>query len=139
MFPMLMSRVPAAVRMIEPLEDRFASLNLGTTLTLKLLGFIEAKHAEILDVEEGLLLLQIGDSGLSRWLRSSHPLPMRIRLTFSELDGSTINPDVDWHPGSRYSQVDVAIHPLGRGWTQERFQEQSRRLLWDLRAHLVAS
>lgn len=125
---------------MEPLHDRFASLNLGNTLILKLCGFIESRRAEILDVEEGFLRLRVNESIRQRRLpfglfRSA----LEVRLTFSELDGTTLNPDVDWHPQSRYSQVSATISPLGIRWTADAFRQESRRLLWDLRAHLVAS
>ena len=134
------SLLPSRSSSISPLTDRFSSLNLGNVLSLKLCGLIAEHQAEILDVEEGLLRLKVGYTRLQRWVyQHAKRLPMELRLEFREQDNADDESDAVSRSRNRYTLVDVALIPLGNDWTPERFQQESRRLLWNLRANLIAS
>lgn len=125
---------------IAPLRHQFLTINLGTTLILKASGFIAAHRATILDVEPGLLKLRVGRSWLERWfVPATERDALAVSLTFEDMSPDAARAAGHAAPAGNCCAVQVAIHPSSSGWTEETFHEASRRLLWSLRSHFIAS
>lgn len=145
---------------VPPITDCFASLNLKTTLILKACGFIEAHGAQILDVDEGTLRLQVGYRWWERLLfclRFTSPTvpatavprhgqgegfrlkPIEVQLTMRhEISEKERRIGQTHLPAAEYSFVEVRIRPCSAFWTDAEFHEHARRLLWSLRFHFMA-
>lgn len=107
--------------------DSFPVADIGGCLFLKLCGFVEAQQAEIRDVSETHLRLRIG-STLGAWMSRS-TYPVELEIFFHPLESNSPNPQ---------SQVDVVFRDIRWFRSSERFVESVRRILWQLKYHLMA-
>lgn len=111
---------------LPPVSAQFVSLNVGGTLVLKALGFIEAQQALIRDVTETSLRMRLSPPGESALKVDLHFEPVAVpEGVASRAHATSVN-------------VTVSIRPLSRRWTAERYDEVTRQLLWKLRSHFVA-
>lgn len=113
----------AAVR-----SDEFLVSDVGSCLFLKLCGFVESQRAEIRDVSENHLQLRIGGSSLLSLLAASDcPVDLEIRFSVAE-------------EASRNPQARIAVTIRDKRWlgSEERFEMAARRVLWQLKYHLMA-
>ena len=108
----------------------FVVSDIGTCLFLKLCGFVEEHRAEIRDVSETHLRLRWGGS----WLRQlcceagSRP-PLEMLICFSSSDEGTVH--------AQKTRVEVVVRDGGVFTPQERFESAARRVIWQLRNHLL--
>lgn len=108
-------------------RNSFVVSDIGNCLLLKLCGFVDEQQAVIEDVSENRLSLNIGGSPLRALLSSQAcPLDLEIRLRPTE-------------PGHNpQSEVEVTIRDLRwRGQTSH-FEAAARRVLCQLKYHLMA-
>jgi hypothetical protein len=114
----------------------FTSCDLGNSLMLKLCGFIEDQHAEILDVNETRLQLRVGRSWLQRWwhgVRGHGPLEVTL-----DIDRQAVRLIDDWRRiHAPHAVVRVHVRPLGRLWRQDAFEESARQVMQRLRRYLI--
>jgi hypothetical protein len=110
--------------------------NVGTTLLLKLCGFIEDQQAEVLDVSEDQLRLRIGRSWFARlWRRAGGHGPLEVTLDIVRSNTRKID---EWrHIHAPHAQVLISVRPLGRFWKQADFQECAEQLVQRLRRYLM--
>ncbi len=128
---------PNAVSTPLYVRETLVTCNVGSTLFLKLCGFIEDCEARILDVDVDHLRVRVGRTWVERWwhgLRGHSPLEVRIAIR--PVDQTV----ADWQRTNAGAAVlDVHVCPLGPRWTQETFDECARRAVHKLRLHLMAS
>ena len=108
--------------------DAFLASDVGGCLFLKLCGFVEAQQAEIRDVSESHLQLRIGGN----WLRSlliPTACPVDLEIRFSHTEEASPN---------RQAQIEVTIRDSRWLGSAERFESAARRVLWQLKYHLMA-
>lgn len=111
--------------------------NVGTTLLLKLCGFIEDQQAEVLDVSEDQLRLRIGHSWLARlWRRVGGHGPLEVTLDIARSSTRKID---EWrHIHSPHAQIWIHVRPLGRFWKQADFEACAGQLVQRLRRYLIS-
>ena len=107
--------------------DRFSVSAIGGCLFLKLCGFVDAQKARIRDVSESHLELRIG-SRLAGWLGSGN-YPVDLEIRFQHIKEESRNPQ---------SRIEVTLRDRLWWRSAERFDESARRILWDLKSHLMA-
>jgi hypothetical protein len=116
--------------------ESFTSCDLGNSLMLKLCGFIEDQHAEILDVNETRLQLRVGRSWLQRWwhgVRCHGPLKVTL-----DIDRQTVRLIDDWRRvHAPHAVVRVHVRPLGRMWRQDAFEACAEQVVQRLRRYLI--
>lgn len=106
--------------------------DIGTCLILKLCGFVEEHRAEIRDVSENHLRLRLGGSWFQRlWGGRSlgHPLDVEILFVPVEAEQAT-------RPLAR---VQIVVQDVRCLWPSDRFEAAARRVLWQLRNHLMVA
>ena len=110
--------------------ETFLVSDIGTCLILKLCGFVEEYRAEIRDVSENHLQLRLGGSWLQRlWGDGTLGHPLDLEILFVPVETAT-----DTRPLAR---VQVFVKD-GRFLPQvDRFETAARRVLWQLRKHLM--
>jgi len=108
--------------------DAFLVSNVGGCLFLKLCGFVEAQRAEIRDVSENHLQLRIGGSPL-RSLLTTSVCPVDLEIRFSLAEEASHNPQ---------ARIEVTIRDKRWLGSEDRFEMAARRVLWQLRYHLMA-
>ena len=116
--------------MIASRTETYLVSDIGNCLMLKLCGFIEEYRAEIRDVSENHLRLRLGGSWLQRLLgdgRLGHPLEMEILFVPVETESAT-------RPLAR---VEVLVRDARLLSPADRFETAARRVLWQLRNHLM--
>ena len=116
--------------MVASRTETFVVSNVGTCLLLKLCGFVEEHRAEIRDVSENHLRLRLGRSWLGHLLGSGHPgEPLELEILFAPTHA-----DGDPRPQARVQIIvrdkRILSHP-------DRFEAAARRILWQLRGHLM--
>lgn len=117
--------------------DSISTSNVGTTLLLKLCGFIEDQQAEVLDVNEDQLRLRIGRSWVARlWRRAGGHAPLEVTLDI--VRSNTRKIDAWRHIHAPHAQVLISVRPLGRFWRQADFQECAGQLVHRLRRYLMS-
>ncbi len=117
-------------------KDSLVACDIGGTLIMKLLGFIEDQQAELLDITEDQLRLRVGRNWWERWwygLRGHAPL--EIRLDIRRGTDLALKPHQRVH--ASHSKINVAVRPLSRNWKPGPFQTQAERLVHRLRWHLM--
>jgi sarcosine oxidase gamma subunit len=108
--------------------DEFLVSDVGGCLFLKLCGFVESQRAEIRDVSENHLQLRIGGSSLLSLLAASAcPVDLEIRFTAAA-------------EASRNPQARIEVTIWDKRWlgSEDRFEMAARRVLWQLKYHLMA-
>ena len=108
--------------------DEFLVSDVGGCLFLKLCGFVESQRAEIRDVSENHLQLRIGGSSLLSLLAASAcPVDLEIRFTAAAVT-------------SRNPQARIEVTIRDKRWlgSEDRFEMAARRVLWQLKYHLMA-
>ena len=117
--------------MVASQTETYVVSNIGTCLLLKLCGFVEEQRAEIRDVGENHLQLRLGSSWLGRLLGSGdsgHPLQMDIQF----------DPDVESASSPRpQARVQIVVRDGRILGQSDRFEAAARRILWQLRGHLM--
>ena len=109
-------------------SDSFVVSDIGNCLLLKLCGFVDEQRAVIEDVCENRLRLNIGGSPL-RALLSSKACPLDLEIRFRPTEPGQ-NPE---------SEVEVTIRDLRWRGQTSRFEAAARRVLCQLKSHLMAS
>lgn len=118
-------------------SDSLIACEIGGTLLVKLLGFVEDQQAELLDVTEDQLRLRVGRTWWERWWYGfGGHAPLEVRLDIQQACDESHQPQQATPP--RHSRIDVAVRPLSRYWKPERFQTQAERVVHRLRWHLMA-
>ena len=118
-------------------NESLVASDLGGTLIMKLLSFMEDQQAVLLDITEYQLRLRVGCTWWERWwhgLRGHAPL--EINLIIRRASDAALEPRQRTHIG--YSTINIAVRPLSRDWNPERFQTQAEWLVHRLRRHLMA-
>ena len=115
-------------------QDSVVSCSTGGILFLKVCGYVEAEHAEILAVNETHLRLRIGAvSWFSRVFNGATPI--EVCLNFTSPAANTEN----WlHTHASQAAIDVVIRPTSQFHDSTEFTDTARRALWRLRCHLLA-
>lgn len=111
--------------------DTFLVTDIGTCLLLKLCGFVEEYRAEIREISENHLSLRLCGSWVQRlWSVSPlhYPLDLEILFVPSEME-------TDSRPQSR---VEIVVRDARFLTNTDRFEAATRRVLWQLRSHLLA-
>ncbi|RLS52758.1 MAG: hypothetical protein DWH91_15895 [Planctomycetota bacterium] len=104
--------------------------NAGSTLLLKLYGFIQDQAAEVRDVTENRLTLRFGRTWLGRILFGDrHAYRMEMSIDLSPL------PEANRY--HRCSQVHVEIRDAHLIQKPDLFDEAVRQMMWRLRAALM--
>ena len=120
----------------EPVSAQMVSLNVGGTLLLKACGFVEEHQARLMDITENSLTIRMGDSWLQRTWGKSGTIPtMEIHLEFGDI---TNKAKTDRVPHATSNLINVELRATSRSWTNEMFEDASRRMLWLLRSHFIA-
>ena len=117
--------------------DEFLVSDVGGCLFLKLCGFVESQRAEIRDVSENHLQLRIGGSSLLSLLAASAcPVDLEIRFTAAEVTAHVSGAG----GASRNPQARIAVTIRDKRWlgSEDRFEMAARRVLWQLKYHLMA-
>lgn len=109
-------------------KDSFVVSDVGDCLLLKLCGFVDEQKAVIEDVCENRLTLNMGGSPL-RALLSSQACPLELEIQLRPTE-----------PGQNpQSEVEVTIRDLRWRGQTSRFEAAARRVLCELKYHLMAS
>lgn len=108
--------------------ETFLVSDVGGCLFLKLCGFVDAQRAEIRDVSENHLRLRIGGPWLTSWLKVD-AYPVDLEISFAAADEPARNPQ---------SRIDVTIRDSRWLGSADRFDSAARRVLWQLKYHLMA-
>lgn len=117
-------------------KSQFLTCKVGGMLLLKLLGFIEEQRAEIEEVSDHHIVMQLGRPWYARWWHGDERRrPVRVRLDFAE-------PGEDlptWKMATaRRSVVDVDIRPASMSISNRDFHRRAQGILRNLRLHFVA-
>ncbi len=117
-------------------KSDFVTCKEGGMLLLKMIGFIEEQRAEVREVSDHHIVLQIGRPWYSRWWRGGERRrPVRVRLDFAD-------PGEDlpaWQNSTaRRSVVNVDIRPMALSFGSRDFHRRAQGLLRNLRLHFVA-
>jgi hypothetical protein len=103
----------------------------------KLKGFVADHHAEIVDIEENRIVLQIKSTRLLQVRRvTDRPVCFALSLTFNEthLDDRGVA-----DPQMKRTMIDVAIRPKRqRDRRQTDYVDRARQLLLSLKSYLMA-
>ncbi len=121
---------PKASPVLASRTETYLVSDIGTCLILKLCGFVEEYRAEIRDVSENHLCLRLGGSWFDRLLGDGslgHPLDLEILFVPVEAEGGT-------RPLAR---VEIVVRDGQFLSPVDRFEAAARRVLWQLRNHLV--
>ncbi|MCA9025481.1 MAG: hypothetical protein KDA86_09740 [Planctomycetaceae bacterium] len=117
-------------------KSDFASCHVGGMLLLKLIGFIEDQRAEIHEISDRHIVMQLGRPWYSRWWHGGERRrPVRVRLDFADAgDGLPT-----WQKASaRRSIVSVDIRPMALSYGSRDFHRRAQGVLRNLRLHFLA-
>ena len=116
--------------MVARCTDTFLVSDIGTCLILKLCGFVEEYRAEIRDVSENHLRLRLGGTWFQRILGDGslgHPLDLEIAFVPVEATSGTRS----------LARDDILVKDAQLVSLSPRFESAARRVLWQLRNHLM--
>lgn len=116
--------------MVASRTDTYLVSDIGTCLILKLCGFVEQYRAEIRDVSENHLQLRLGGSWLQRLLGDGslgHPLDLEILFV----------PAGEESASRPLARVQIVVKDARFLSHSDRFEAAARRVLWQLRNHLM--
>ena len=104
--------------------------DIGTCLFLKLCGFVEAHHAKIRDVSENHLRLRFGGSWWEQLLDASLAEPaLDLEILFVSAETHSENHPQAW--------IQVIVRDRRLIPRPDRFEAAARRVLFQLRSHLM--
>ncbi len=117
-------------------KGEFVTCKVGGMLLLKMVGFIEDQRAEVLEVSDHHIVMQLGRPWYHRWWHGGERRrPVRVRLDFAD-------PSVDlptWKQArARRSVVNVDIRPMSLSFGTRDFHRRAQSVLRNLRLHFVA-
>ena len=117
-------------------QSQFLTCKVGGMLMLKLIGFIEDQQAEIAEVSDHHIVMQLGRPWYSRiWHGDERRRPVRVRLDFAD-PGDDLP---TWKMATaRRSVVNVDIRPVSMTFPRRDFHRRAQGILRNLRLHFVA-
>ncbi len=117
-------------------NSEFVTCKVGGMLLLKMIGFIEDQRAEVLEVSDQHIVMQLGRPWFHRlWHGGERRRPVQVRLDFAD-PGDDLP---TWKQATaRRSVVSVEIRPMTLSFGTREFHRRAQGVLRNLRLHFVA-
>ena len=108
-------------------------LQAADILVAKLKGFVEDHRARILDVQEKLIAMRVGEATIfGKWGADPRRQPVEMIVVLGE-------PQVSARSASmKRIEIDVTVRPVGRAPNADVFEGRASRAVELLRSHLLA-
>ena len=112
---------------------KFIVCEASDILVAKLKGFVEDHRARLLDVQEDLIAMRVGEATIfGKWGTDSRRQPVEMIVLLGEQQESGRSSQM------KRIEVDVTVRPVGRVPTSDVFDTRASRTVELLRSHLLA-
>jgi len=112
---------------------RFVACQTADILIAKLKGFVEDHRARLLDVQEKLIGMRLGEATIfGNWGTESRRQPVEMIVILGDQQISKRS------AAMKRIEINVTVHPVGRAPSLEMFNIRAQRAVELLRSHLVA-
>ena len=112
---------------------KFVACQAEDILVAKLKGFVEDHRARLLDVQENLIAMRVGESTIfGRWGSDSRRQPVEMIVVLGDQQISRRSASM------RRIEIDVTVRPVGRAPDAKVFEARACRTVELLRSHLLA-
>jgi diguanylate cyclase (GGDEF)-like protein/putative nucleotidyltransferase with HDIG domain len=112
---------------------KFIACQTADILVAKLKGFVEDHRARLLDVQEKLIAMRVGEATIfGNWGSDSRRQPVEMIVVLGEPQVSNRSSVM------RRIEIDVTVRPVGRAPDSQTFESRASRAVELLRSHLLA-